>query len=166
MPRPQPRPHVPAAEEEVGSGRGRMVLQLVLAPSAGARRSSPLAALLQPRAALSAAGILIAPLRMLAPGSHAATWPRRLGSGTHAGRVAVRQHRRSRPRWRAGRCWAPVRAQVVSAHGRATGLRPDGALVGCRSRCRAHPEQGRPARGADRRFPAQARSAQASAPSS
>jgi hypothetical protein len=51
-----------------------------------------------------------------------------------------------------------VRAQVVLAHGRAVDLRSDDTLAGCRSRCRAHPEQGRPARGAGRRFPTRARS--------
>jgi hypothetical protein len=44
MPRPRPHLRVPAAEDEADSGRGWMVLQLARAPSAGARRSFPLAA--------------------------------------------------------------------------------------------------------------------------
>jgi hypothetical protein len=64
-----------------------MVLQLAHAPSASARQSFPLDAPPQPRAVLSVAGVLVAPPRLLAPGSCAATWLRRPGSGTLAGKA-------------------------------------------------------------------------------
>jgi hypothetical protein len=77
-----------------------MALQPARAPSADARRSFPLAALPQPRAAPSTAGALVAPRRLQAPGSRAATWPQQQGSGTPARKVAVHWRRRWRSRLR------------------------------------------------------------------
>jgi hypothetical protein len=154
MPRLRLPPRALGAGKEVDSGRGRLALQPDRAPSAGARQSSPLVALPQPRVAPSAAGAPIVPRRLQAPRSCTTAWPQQQGSETPVGKVAERQHhhwhRRSRPRWCVSCCRTRVRVPAALVRGRAAGRQPNGVHAGCRSPRGAPPTQERPALGVDR----------------
>jgi hypothetical protein len=101
----------------------------------------------------STAGAFATPRRLQALGSRATAWPRRQGSGTPAGRVAVRQRRRSRLHWRIDCCRATTRARTAKVRSCTTGLQPDGVRADCHSPHGAHPTQERPAPGVDRCSP-------------
>jgi hypothetical protein len=117
MPRLRLLPRALDAGKEADSSHGRTVLKPSRTLSAGARWSSPLVVLPQLQVAPLAAGALVAPRRLQAPGSRAAAWPQWRGSGTPARKVAERQRRHwrrhSRLHWRIGCYRAPVRVPAA-----------------------------------------------------
>jgi hypothetical protein len=121
--------------KEADSGRGLTALQPAHALSTCLRRSSLLAASPHLRATPSTAGALVAPRRSRVPGSHAAAWPQRQGSGMPAEKVVVRRcsRRHLRHHWRVGCCRAPACVPAAWVCGRAVGPQLDVGCAGCHS---------------------------------